>query len=115
MVVERHIGTVLGALILASVLWVGSNLTTNIETTARTDVRLGNIEEDIEELKSAGYRLSTEVRTQMNDRFTGTEAARVIETYDARFNNMEKWSRETETRLDKLERDHENIKPGVKR
>ena len=95
-VIERHIGTILGALILASVLWVGGNLTTNIETTARTDVRLGNIEEDIGELKGT-------LNGRMTDRYTGTQAKEHMVLQDKRFIKLETWKEQAERRIDNLE------------
>lgn len=95
-VIERHIGTILGALILASVLWVGSNLTANIETTARTDVRLGNIEEDIGELKGT-------INGRMSDRWTGTQAKEQMIVHDKRFAKLETWNAQAEHRIDTLE------------
>lgn len=95
-VIERHIGTILGALILASVLWVGGNLTANIETSARTDVRLSNIEEDIAELKEV-------INGRMKDRYTGSQARDHVITQDKRFVKLETWAGELERRVDRLE------------
>ena len=96
MAFERHIGTVMGALIIALLLWVGSNLTTNIETTARTDVRLGNIEEDIGELKGT-------LNGRMTDRYTGTQAKEHMVLQDKRFIKLETWKEQAERRIDNLE------------
>ena len=95
-VIERHIGTVMGALILASILWVGNSLTDGIDTAARTDVRLSNIEEDMSELKAI-------INGRMKDRWTGTQAKEQMTVHDKRFIKLETWKDQAERRIDKLE------------
>ena len=96
MVIERHFVAVVSALILGSIIWVGSSLTDSIEINAKTEVRLGNIEGDIVELKDS-------LHTNMADRFTGKDADKLITYYDRRFKIVESWMTDAENRLDKLE------------
>jgi len=93
---ERHLGTIIGALILGAIIWVGGNVTDNIETTARTDVRLSNIEANLKELKRT-------VNIGMDDRWRRRDALEVQKANDERFDRLDSWASETEKRLDRLE------------
>lgn len=93
---ERHITSILSALILGCVIWVGSALTDNIDTSARTDVRLGNIEEDINDLK-------VELSSRMKDRYTGAQAKTRNKVVDGQIDDINQWRRQAERRLDRLE------------
>jgi len=93
---ERHLGTIMGALILGAIFWVGTNLIENIDTAARTDVRLSNIEADLKELK-------LDIATGMDDRWRRRDAMALQKVNDARLNTLETWKVDTEKRLDRIE------------
>lgn len=99
---ERHIVTIISAAILGILVWVGNELTGSIATTAKTDVRLGNIESDIKELK-------VEMVARMQDRYTGEQARQRNRHVDRQLMDIKTWKEQAERRLDALE-----IKNGAK-
>lgn len=65
--IERHIQTIIVGISLALLAWVGLTLTQNVETMARVDEKVKNMEINLNELKR-------EVKVATKDRYTWKDA-----------------------------------------
>jgi preprotein translocase subunit SecF len=89
--------TIVVAILLALMIWVGNSLTKSIETTARTDVRLSNIESSLAKLEG-------EIAQKMRNRYTSIDADRDRVLNTAKFNRIETRQEKMEIRLNSLEK-----------
>jgi hypothetical protein len=63
---ERHLQSVLTALVLAGILWLGNTANGNAQNIVRLVEQIKNLQERVSELKGS-----------VNDRFTGTDGRRM--------------------------------------
>ena len=87
--VEKHVQTVIVAVLLALLLWAGNSLL--------------EIKSDVTTLKVQVATLTSEVRSGTDDRFRGTDWRREKQLLDDRFIELRTHVKEIDSRLDRLE------------
>ena len=87
--VEKHVQTVIVAVLLALLLWAGNSLL--------------EIKNDVTTMKVQVATLTSEVRSGTDDRFRGTDWRREKQLLDDRFIELRNHVKDIDGRLDKLE------------
>ncbi len=80
---ERHLQSILTALVLAGILWLANTANENSRNIAILTVQVANMTEQIKEFKTSMHKAS-------DDRFTGADGARLerrVERLEEELNN----------------------------
>lgn len=97
---ERHFGTIMTALILAAILWIGN---TSLELVKTQTLMAG----DIKLMNSQMSYLKETIAIASTDRYTKSDAKVDKNTFGIRISNIE-------ARMSRIENDHHNFKKNSK-
>ena len=89
---ERHIQTFIGAIMIGLTVWIGSSVTNSRESIAELRVESNGLREKINEMR-------LDIKAMVTDRISRSEVQRLASDYEGQLDKLEKRVRDLESKL----------------